>query len=106
MKLVIAVVHNDDANVLNEKLNSAGFQLTKISSTGGFLHSGNSTFLSGVENDKIDEFVDIVSHNCKRRTESLPDMHVGISRFSNYPNKIAVGGANIFIIDIEKYIRV
>ena len=37
MKLIIAIVNNDDAHIVNTRLTGAGFQITKISSTGGFL---------------------------------------------------------------------
>ncbi|MGM9664189.1 MAG: cyclic-di-AMP receptor, partial [Eubacteriales bacterium] len=49
MKLIIAIVNNDDAHFVNTSLTGAGFHITKISSTGGFLLSGNSTFLLGVD---------------------------------------------------------
>ena len=54
MKLILAIVNNDDAYSVSTALSGEGFFVTKISSTGGFLMSGNTTFLMGVEDDTVD----------------------------------------------------
>ena len=105
MKLLVAVVHNDDTYAVNNALTDAGFQLTKISSTGGFLHSGNSTFLSGVEEDKVDEFINIISKNCSSRIQAVPNMTLGLDGYAGYVNKVNVGGATVFVLDVEKYVH-
>ena len=45
---------------LTEEITKAGFRVTRMSTTGGFLKSGNSTLLSGVEDDKVDEYLTVV----------------------------------------------
>ena len=54
MKLIYAIVNNDDAHSVSSSLTQAGFQATKLASTGGFLMAGNTTFLICSEDDKID----------------------------------------------------
>ena len=49
MKLILAIVHNDDAPLVSSELNKADFHSTKIASTGGFLSSGNTTVITGVD---------------------------------------------------------
>lgn len=55
MKLVLAIIHDEDAARLTTALNKEGFQVTKLASTGGFLRVGNTTMLIGVEEDRLDE---------------------------------------------------
>ena len=52
MKLVFAIVQNEDAKKLINALNSKGFSVTKIASSGGFLKGGNTTIMMGIEDDK------------------------------------------------------
>lgn len=107
MKLIIAIVNNDDAHFVNTSLTGAGFQITKISSTGGFLLSGNSTFLLGVDESRVDEALDIIKTHSKRRTQNVPLAVPGAMANSAMMNtaSVTVGGATAFIIDVEKYIR-
>ena len=58
MKLLLAIVNNDDAHFVNTSLTSEGFHITKISSTGGFLMNGNSTFILGVEEKDVEDVKD------------------------------------------------
>ena len=44
MKLMLAIVNDDDASMVSGALNKAGIQVTKLATTGGFLKSGNTTF--------------------------------------------------------------
>ena len=54
MKLVLAIVSNDDSSMVSSALTKEGFQVTKLATTGGFLMAGNTTFLTGVDDDKVD----------------------------------------------------
>ena len=65
MKLILAVVHNDDAPIVTSELNKAGYHSTKIASTGGFLSSGNTTFITGVEDNQVEGVVALISDNSK-----------------------------------------
>ena len=66
MKLVLAIINNDDSPIVTAQLTKAGFYMTKIASTGGFLTSGNTTFMSGVEDDKVDDIIEIISKFSKK----------------------------------------
>ena len=66
MKLVLAIVQDDDALDLIEELNDKGFRVTKLATTGGFLKSGNTTLMIGVEIDKVDVVINIIEEVCKR----------------------------------------
>ena len=48
MKLVIAIVQDEDAGRVVSALMDKGFGVTKLATTGGFLRAGNTTLISGV----------------------------------------------------------
>ncbi len=104
MKLLIAVINSDDAhNVLNE-ITKAGFYATKLSTTGGFLRAGNLTLLMGVDDDKVDELLEILRANCRKREELTPVVPTYSSGIVNaIPVKITVGGATVFVLDVEQF---
>ena len=60
MKLIYAIVNNDDSHAVSSNLTKAGFSATKLASTGGFLMAGNTTFLVCSEDSQVDEIIDII----------------------------------------------
>lgn len=109
MKLIVSIVHSDDADQLTNALREAGFSSTKISTTGGFLREGNATFLIGVEEVSIPRVLDIIKRNCHTRTQYVnplpPVMEPGELYMPN-PIEVQVGGAVIFVLDVDRLIRV
>lgn len=102
MKLILAIVNNDDAHFVNSSLSKAGFFVTKISSTGGFLMSGNSTFLMGVKDDEVDRVIEIIRNNSKKRVQKVPfDMKNNGTGFSQPAETVTVGGATVFVLNVE-----
>jgi len=108
MKLIIAIVQDQDAPSLIEELMDKDFRVTKLASTGGFLKSGNTTLLSGVEDEKVDEALKIIEDNCKTReiTTSLLTVTMPGDTYMPYPLEVRVGGATVFIVNVEKYLRI
>ncbi|MCF7924503.1 MAG: cyclic-di-AMP receptor [Candidatus Izimaplasma sp.] len=106
MKLVMAIVSNDDANQVIKKLIKSDFFVTKLATTGGFLKSGNTTVIVGVQNDRLDECIEVISEHSKQRTKLVPNAissEFGI--FSSTPVEVQVGGATIFVMDVEQFIK-
>ncbi|MFY9198692.1 MAG: cyclic-di-AMP receptor [Acutalibacteraceae bacterium] len=108
MKLLIAIVNKDDANKVADKLMNAGFFITKLSTTGGFLKSGNTTMISGVQEDKLEQAIEIIRKSSKRREV---DMQVAPPEFTSeifMPQKarIVVGGATVFVLDVEEFHKI
>ncbi|MBQ7124725.1 MAG: cyclic-di-AMP receptor [Clostridia bacterium] len=102
MKLIIAIVNNDDAHYVNTGLSKAGYFVTKISSTGGFLMNGNTTFLMGVNDDQVENAVEIIKHHSKKRVHNIPMDMLPSSPGATQPSvKVTVGGATVFIMNIE-----
>ncbi|MCH8275615.1 MAG: cyclic-di-AMP receptor [Armatimonadetes bacterium] len=108
MKLVIAVVHNRDKNKVVEDLVRAGFKFTIIGSTGGFLREGNTTFLIGVDQSEQSALLNLIQHNCKTREQLvnvLPPDASQVGTFVPSPIKVPVGGAIVFVLNVEQFER-
>mgnify|MGYP000940194967 CR=1 FL=1 len=108
MKLIIAIVQDQDIPSLIDDLTEKEFRITKLASTGGFLKSGNTTLLMGVEEERVQEAVKIIEDNCKTReiTTSLLTVSMPGDTYIPYPLEVQVGGATLFILDIDQYIRI
>lgn len=104
MKLILAIVNNDDSAFASAALTEAGFFVTKLSTTGGFLMVGNTTFLIGTQNDEVQTAIDILKKTCKTRKQINPStasFGVGLRNMS-LPTEVPVGGATIFVLDVEQ----
>jgi uncharacterized protein YaaQ len=108
MKLLLAIVHNDDNVLVSSSLTKAGFHVTKIASTGGFLMSGNTTFIMGVEDDNVDAAIEIISKYSKKRMQSVVnDIALATGNISaNIPVEVQVGGGTVFVLNVERCERV
>ncbi len=72
MKLILAIVSNDDSSSVSSALNKANFSVTRLATTGGFLRAGNTTIIVGTEDEKVDKAIEIIGNESKRRTEIVP----------------------------------
>jgi uncharacterized protein YaaQ len=109
MKLVIAVIHDEDAHKLMEALTCKGFMGTKLASTGGFLKTGNTTILVGVPKEQVDTVIGVIKDKCKtekQMTLMSPPIPSAIEGCMPYPVEVTVGGATVFVIDVEQYLKI
>ncbi len=93
MKLIIAIIQDDLISKVSKVLMDNKIRTTKLASTGGFLKAGNTTLVIGVENDEIEKVVSLIE---------------GISSKKNVnkdKDEVNVRGANLFVIDVDQYIR-
>lgn len=108
MKLMIAIVQDEDASRLVSQLMKGGFSVTKLATTGGFLRAGNTTLLIGVEEDKMPMVTGIIEKVCKSRKQmaSAPVAMDGVSGvYSPYPTEVTVGGATVFVLSVDQLIK-
>lgn len=104
MKLIVAIINSDDSQTVLSEITKAGFYATKLSTTGGFLRAGNLTLLMGVEDDKVDTLLEILRANCRKREEITsvsPAFESGV--MPAIPVQITVGGATVFVLDVEQF---
>ncbi|RPI34960.1 MAG: hypothetical protein EHM70_01140 [Chloroflexota bacterium] len=64
MKLIIAIVRDEDSDNVSHALITAGYRVTRIASTGGFLRRGSTTLMIGVEDDKVDASIRLIRESC------------------------------------------
>ena len=107
MKLIIAIVQDEDAQRLVNRLMDEGFRTTKLATTGGFLRSGNTTLLTGVEDDQLEKAMDIIEHTCKSRKHAAP-VHTPSAAapgmyVPGYPVQVTVGGATVFVLQVDQF---
>ncbi|WP_399325486.1 cyclic-di-AMP receptor [Tissierella sp.] len=94
LKLIIAIIQDEYITKVIRTLMENKIRTTKLSSTGGFLKSGNTTLFIGVEDNKVDEVVELIKKECSSK------------KVKSGNDEITVGGANLFIMDIDNYIKI
>jgi uncharacterized protein YaaQ len=108
VKLVVAIVHHEDAGALVDTLLDRQHRATRLHSSGGFLKQSNATILVGVEDAQVEEVVGIVRETCTARTQIVnpmpPIMEPG-EFFMPYPLEVEVGGATIFVVPVDRFER-
>ncbi|TMD05057.1 MAG: hypothetical protein E6J02_11820 [Chloroflexi bacterium] len=106
MKLIIAVVQGEDSQQTIQALSNAGYSVTKLASSGGFLQQGNATLMIGVEDDRVEAAVTIIRENSRERSRfmtPLPPLVEPGELFMPYPVEVQVGGATIFVVKVESF---
>ncbi len=108
MKLIIAIVQDEDASRLVSALMNDGYGVTKLATTGGFLRAGNTTLLVGVDDDRFQGAMAIIEKICKSRKQiaTSPSPVAGTaSVYVPYPIEVMVGGATVFVLEVEQFVK-
>lgn len=87
MKLIIAIIKDEDNDAVSRALTKKDFRVTFIASTGGFLRSGRSTLLVGVEDEQVETALDVIRSSCKK------------------PEKPQEKRVTIFVLKVDKFIQ-
>lgn len=106
MKLVLAIVQDKDANALAREFVKNDLRATKLATSGGFLKAGNTTFIIGVNDERVEEVIRIIKESSHTREQYVsPNMNMdaaGTSMMSQ-PVKVTVGGATVFVLPVEQF---
>ncbi|MGQ5709873.1 cyclic-di-AMP receptor [Lactobacillus sp. PSON] len=105
MKLVIAIVQKEDSNKLQHEFVKKNIRATKLATTGGFLSQGNTTFLIGTEDDKVQDVLDIIKSQSRAREELIQPSMVTTGYEISQPVNITVGGATCFVVPVDEFKR-
>lgn len=106
MKLIVAIINNDDCPSVLSELTHEGFGATRLSTSGGFLKAGNSTLLIGTEDEKVDEVIEVISELSRKRTQMVsPSPSFMAEGFISRAVEVTVGGATVFVLDVDKFIK-
>jgi uncharacterized protein YaaQ len=101
VKLVVAILHHDDAGPVLDALLQREFRSTRIDSSGGFLRRTNATLLIGVEEADVDEVISIIRASAKARSDVAVDDATRSGR-----RRADVRPAVVFVIDLTGFSRV
>lgn len=108
MKLIVATIQDQDADRVIGSLTEHGYRVTRIGTTGGFLQQGNTTLLTGVDDNQISPVINLLKTHSQRRTQYMP-MATGAApngvALYNYV-EVEVGGAIVFILDVDHFEQV
>ncbi len=108
MKLIVTIVHNEDARALANHLAKAGFQPTLINSTETYLYGSRALVLIHAEPHQVETATNIIRKTCKQRerfdTPLPPPTETG-EMFISTPIKREIGGATVFVLDAEQFYR-
>ena len=92
MKMVVAIVADQDANKVIEALVSAGYPgPTRINTVGGFLRKGNATLLLGTDDERVEPAIDVIRATVEERPA---------------PEDANQKRATIFVLNTNRFIRV
>jgi uncharacterized protein YaaQ len=108
VKLVIAIIQDRDTDVALEQLAKNNIRVTRIATSGGFIRDGNTTLLMGVEDNEVQRVKDVLGKASHRRKMYMP-MAVGVSDASygmSSQIEVEVGGATIFVVDVDHFEQV
>lgn len=106
MKLILAIVIKEDCDAVITELSRNGFLTTKLASTGGFLRAGNSTVLVGTEDENVDTVCGIIKGKCHARTQLHASSPFYAELPASKPMEVTVGGATIFVLDVDRWEKV
>lgn len=109
MKLIMAIVNNDDSRNLIDRLSRRGFSVTVTHTSGGFLRVGNTTLFCGVADERVEEVLSLIRESCPTRAQYVtplpPVMEPGEVNIP-MPVEKHVGGATIFVVNVEHFEKV
>ena len=108
MKLVVAIVHADDAARCSKALTDAGYDCTRLSTSGGFLQTGSATLLVGVADSQVDVVIDVLRACARGRNEFInpvPATTEPVELFAPFPVEVEIGGATVFVLDVARFER-
>ena len=107
MKLIYAIIRNDNEDDVLAALNKERFQVTKLATTGGFLRKGNVTLMIGTDDDKVDACIDVTRKECghsQRITVNMPYISgTSMVNYASMPMQVEVGGATIFVVNVDRF---
>ena len=108
MKIIYAIVSSDDGNRVTDVLTDHHFSVTRLATTGGFLKKGTATLLIGIDEEQVDHAINLIRETCGKRqkiTCDIPAPNIGSisAGYVMMPVSVELGGATIFVTDVERY---
>ena len=110
MKMIYAIASNDNEDDVLTQLTQHHYSVTRLSTTGGFLRKGNTTLMIGAEDEKVDEVISLIKQECgqhQKLTVNMPYISgTSMVNYATMPMHVEVGGATIFVVNVERYEKI
>ena len=107
MKLIMAIINSDDSHTVISELTKKNYSVTHLATTGGFLRTGNATIIIGVDEDKVEDVIKVINEHSHRRKQIIPATgELGMGFFPSVPVEVTVGGATVFVMDVERFEKI
>lgn len=104
MKLILAIISDEDVKPCTATLNKNKYSVTRLATTGGFLSRKNTTLLVGCDDDKVDNVIELIGSESKTRRQAVPStVSLDMNSMVSFPMEVEVGGATIFVLDVEQF---
>lgn len=70
--------------------------------------AGNTTFMICSEDDKVDKILEVIKSHSHKRQQFVPNSasSFGGGAYSGFPVEVTVGGATVFVTNIERFEKV
>ncbi|MEN6300807.1 MAG: cyclic-di-AMP receptor [Anaerolineaceae bacterium] len=88
MKMIVAIIRDNDNEPVTQGLVSSGFRVTRIASTGGFLRRGSTTLIIGVADEKVNDAIQVI------KDSMLP------------PDEPNAKRATLFVLNVEHFTQI
>ncbi len=88
MKMIVCILQESDKDEVAAALNKAGFPVTLLPSTGAYFRRGNATMITGIEDEKVEDAIQIIRDTVKEPEEA------GMKR------------ATLFVIKVDQFHQV
>ena len=84
MKMIILLLKDHLTDALTAALTAAQYRVTRIASTGGFLRSGTTTMLVGVEGAQVESAISLIRSTVSATPSEEPQVTLFVVPVSRY----------------------
>jgi uncharacterized protein YaaQ len=104
MQAMLAIVQTEDADAALERLKALGLPaVVRIAASGGFLRQGNVALWAATPPERVPEVMQALRETCHRRTSYIPALPEIPHQAAAFPLEVEIGGATIFLCEVERY---
>lgn len=101
-KMILAVIPRDHTHQVLDALVDSGFTATYGESRGGMLHQSQHSLFIALEEDELEEVLSLIKTNCRTLSQVEEKEKHEDSSVGSHPVTADLGGAVVFIWDIER----